>query len=276
MANLFEVTADASTASVRIVVNVDGASYLKVTRLVGALREPVRVMNPWSSPAASGVRDMECPLETPVSYEVTGYDGSDQVVATLTAGPVTVAATTGDWLRPITRPLEGMRIWVESYPQQDRAGRVATFDVLGSADRVALTSVRGLPKGVLTVVTMTDSERAQFLNLLTSGEPLVFLTPESHGVGRQYLVVFDVSETRIVNYALEESRRWSLQVEEIGYPAGQTAQWTFQTWDDLPPMDWDTLEATYQTWLSVPETSPAAPPSPGGRKAKTTPALFGV
>ena len=276
MANLFEVTADASTASVRIVVNVDGATYLKVTRIVAGVRESVRVMNPWNSPAASGVRDMECPLETPVSYEVTGYDDLDAEVATLTAGPVTVGATTGDWLRPITRPLEGMRIWVESYPQQTRAGRVATFDVLGSADRVALTSVRGLPKGVLTCVTMTDDERARFLNLLTSGEPLVFLTPKSHGVGRQYLVAFDVSETRVVNYALEDARRWTLQVEEIGYPAGQTAQWTFQTWDDLPPLDWDAVEATYQTWLSVPETSPAAPPSPGGRKAKTTPALFGV
>ena len=276
MANTFDVTADASTASARIVVNIDGASYLKVTRIVDGKNETVRVMNPWNGPAASGVRDMECPLETPVSYEVTGYDGSDQVVATLTAGPITIDATTGDWLRPITRPLEGMRVWVESYRQQDRAGRVATFDVLGSADRVALTSVRGLPKGTLTCVTMTENESYGFLNLLTSGEPLVFLTPKSHGVGRQYLVVFDASETRITDYALEESRRWTLQVEEIGYPAGQTAQWTFQTWDDLPPLDWDAVEATYSTWLSVPETSPAAPPSPGGRKATPTPALFGV
>ena len=276
MANTFDVTADASTASARIVVNIDGATYLKVTRIVDGKSETVRVMNPWNGPAASGVRDMECPLETPVSYEVTGYDSSG-FIATLTSGPITIAATTGDWLRPITRPLEGMRVWVESYRQQDRAGRVATFDVLGSADRVALTSVRGLPKGTLVCVTMTDSESYRFLNLLTSGEPLVFLTPKSHGVGRQYLVVFDASETRITDYAYEESRRWSLQVEEIGYPAGQTAQWTFQTWDDLPPQDWNAIEATYNTWLSVPETSPATPPSPGGTKAATPkPALFGV
>jgi len=267
MADVFEVTADGSTASVRIVASIATADYLMVERQVNGKWESVRVMNPWGAASAAGVRDMECPLETDVMYRVTGYDANDFSVGQLTAGPVNVPATTGDWLRPITRPLEGMRIWVESYPSLSREARVGTFDVLGSAERVALTAVRGLPKGQLTLVTMTDTERVAMLQLLASGEPLVFLTPLNHGVGRQYLVVFNAVENRVTNYALEEARRWTLEVEEIGYPAGQTAQWRFQTWDDVKAdnTDWDDLAASYLTWLSVPEVAPSAPPSPGGR-----------
>lgn len=281
MADALQVTPDEPTGSARIVATINGADELVVERLVDGAWEPVRVMNPWVGDAAAGVRDFEVPFDVDVMYRLMGYDlNGTQVGATLTSGVVRVGSDTGDWLRPITRPLEGMRIWVESYPSLQRQGRVSTFDVLGSAERVALTATRGLPSGTLTVITMTDSERRRMLNMLASGEPLVFLTPASHGIGRQYLVVFNATENRIANFAKEQSRRWVLQVEEIGFPAGATAQWAFTTWADLRNRanTWAELESNYADWISVPETTPSPPPSPGGgtRKANPVPAMFGV
>jgi hypothetical protein len=277
----FQVSADNETATIRIVSAIDAAEALRCRRQVNGEWEDVRVMNPWHSNNAPGVRDFECPMDMDVMYEMDGLDENGNVIETLQSGPVRIdGSVTNDWLRPITRPLDGMRIWVESYMQQERPGRVATFVIMNRADRVAVTMERRLPMGTLICVTMTRDEHDRMLKVIHTGEPICFLSEGVNFVHRQYLVVFGADEQRYAAVGIEPSRRWVLQVEEIGYPAGSTADWSFVTWDDVTGRgdSWSETVENYPSWLSLPETPPAPPPSPGedAEPARMAPVAFGA
>lgn len=267
---MLNLRADDTTASVRIVAAVSGAVKLWMTRSYRTATqtvtdEPVRVMWPWKEGEVLAVRDFECPMDYPVTYTLWGTDKDGQQVGSKETATVTLGDGTGDWLRPVTRPLSGMRLWVESYNPVQRAGRVATFDVMNRDDRVAVTAKRGLPEGTLQVLTLTEGERDRLLNVLGSGEPVMFLSPKKYGVGKQYLVVDGVTEQRLSPAAYDWPRRWTLQVQEIGYPAGATTDYTFMNWGALRKTEatWAQVGKAYATWADVPEVVPFPPPDPG-------------
>jgi hypothetical protein len=133
-----------------------------------------------------------------------------------------------------------------------------------------------MAKGVLTLLTMTDGARYRLQEILRTGEPLCLLTPKDEGVGKQYLVVESAEERRIVTYAREQSRRWVLQVAEVGWPAGSTGQIDFQTWGELADsgQTWGELPVEYDTWADVPGVVPVLPGGPDAARA-LTPARFG-
>jgi hypothetical protein len=267
--------ADPTTASVVIKASIPGAVTLQITRHDGRVTEAVRWANPWVGESVLGARDFEAPFGLDLTYTLIGYDADHNAIATETAKTV-LTGVKDDWLRPVTRPLAGMPIWVESYPTLRREGKTATFDVLNRADRIAVTAPMGMSKGVLTLLTMTDGARYRLWEILKSGEPLCFLTPKDEGVGKQYLVVESVDEQRIITYAREQARRWVLAVAEIGWPAGGTEQIDFQTWGELATSGetWGDLPVDYDTWADVPGVTPVLPGGPEASRA-LTPARFG-
>lgn len=267
---IYELRADDATASVRIKAAVDGAVNLWMTRSYKTATqtvtdEPVRVMWPWKDGQALSVRDFECPMDYPVTYTMWGTDEAGKQIGDKRTLTVTLGDRTGDWLRPVTRPLSGMRLWVEAYNTVRRDGRIGTFDVMGRDDRIAVTAKRGLPSGTLQLLTLTESERDRILNILNSGEPVMFLSPKKFGVGKQYLAVKDVTETRLSPAGWDWARRWTLDVEEIGYPAGSTSDFTFMSWATLRQTEatWKVVGESYDTWADVPEVVPFPPPDPG-------------
>jgi hypothetical protein len=266
---------DAAGGSVALSGSIAGAGSVRVSRSLG---QPVRVADPWPSGSFAGLRDYECPLDTPVTYTMLGFDPAGKPMRVSEQVTVTLPGNGQDWLRPVTHPRDGMMVIVQSYPQQQRDGRVGLFDVLNASSRVAVTAPRGLPTGVLTVVTQTQRERTRMIGMLATGEPLVFLTPGGEGVSAQYLVADNVNEERVSRWAGEWDRRWVMQVSEIDYPAGSVANGhaTEAAWQDVKdrPGDWAKAAVDFPTWDRLAHWSTSTPVLPGTQQ--TRPAPVGV
>jgi hypothetical protein len=271
---------DPVTATVRVFMKYEDAAEVLVKRVVGGVEEPFRQMNPWVGDFAGGVRDYECPLDTEVLYRAYAYDAAgDLIDGVLESEPITLDSYTlggsGCWLRPIGRPGLGLQIDISSWQSYQSTGRAQTFDVLNQRERVAVTMARDLYKSTLQVYTYTLKEEARMDNILGTGEPLVLLHPYGYGSQtRTYMVGFRVADTRVSTFAAEQFREWSIEVEEIAYPAGTATPTVFNKWDDVEAWDedWVAVGVEKDIWVALPETYPIEPLR-GPRKASKVPAV---
>lgn len=258
MADVFELIPDPATGSVKINANFAGAAQVSVYRLQSdGSMEPVRACDPWPFPNMHGVHDFEAPFGPNITYVAIPRDAAGVALPSgSVAKQVSVDTFDDDWLRPITRPLDGLKVLVESYRVLTRPGRSSTFDVLNRPSRLAVSMPRAMPKGTMVLTTLTNAERVGMENMLDSGEPLVFLSPSRYGIGKQYLSVGSVTESRIGDYAAEPARKWALEVEQIAFPTGYTAEWAFTTWGDIrdKKIDWATVRDTYPDWGTIPQS----------------------
>ena len=275
---------DPVTATVRVFVKYEGATEILVKRVVGETEEPFRQMNPWVGDFAGGVRDYECPLDREITYRAYAYDSNgDLIDGVLESEPFVLDSYTetdgggsGCWLRPIGRPGLGLQVDVSDWSQYQSAGRAQTFDVLNQRERVAVTMARDLYTSTLQIYTYSLKEEQRMNNILGTGEPLVFLHPESYGSqSRTYMVGFRVADTRVSTFAAEEVREWAIEVEEIAYPEGTATPTVFNKWDDVLSWDeeWTIVGDEKEIWVALPETYPIEPLSLRQKKSSSLPAV---
>jgi len=195
-------------------------------------------------PVVAGVVDIddfEAPLDVPVTYVIAQAVPAGSTVGT--SAPVTVPSFGQTWLKDPAYPTRNMVVpVVTSVTGFTRAARAGVFPILGRANPVAVTSVRGGPEGVITLHTLTDDERRRMEDLLSTGSILLAQGPASE-FGSHYLFIGDVGEERI-GLVMEPSRVWTLPFVEVDRPAGLVHASTTDR-------SWRAVRTTYATWGDV-------------------------
>jgi hypothetical protein len=181
--------------------------------------------------------DYELPQNTDVTY------WAESVLGGVTETSVVVDAGLfdfgGDVLFDLSKPWAGMVVNVESFPQRDYDISRDVVNVWDRPDPVVVSGERQLPSGTLTLVTLEAGEIGAMQNTLFTGNIVAFSPwKPTYGLpGPAYYAIGRVSEVRTSPFALEGSRRWQLEAQQVlaprstyVYPTGITP-WQ-QVYDD--------------------------------------------
>ncbi|MFE9337772.1 hypothetical protein [Streptomyces sp. NPDC007063] len=196
------------------------------------VRGPEGLYDGYSIPADSLViEDYEAPLGVPVYYviETVAVDDSAHShkitdTVTLTAGDPNYA-----WLTDPARPGVGLQVAVKQAPEWQQAIEQTVYRVRGRATPVVLSDVRQSREGSLVCWTETDQQRDALRFLLSTGNVLLWRCAPGMGEPDVYVTVGEVQYPRIVTYAREEWREWTLPLTEVDMPTGGqvgSATWT--------------------------------------------------
>jgi hypothetical protein len=163
------------------------------------------------------VRDFELPLDVPVTYTVTVWDGAT-VVGTAT---VVFTITWGEcpsWFVDLARPTNSLALTIESMVDLDFEAAVGVHRVLNRRDPVLTSLPSWTPSSELLVLTDTLSERDQMRALLGSGYPFLLRTTPELGVGNMYLGVTGFTEERFLTPGVAPERRFKVACVQVARP----------------------------------------------------------
>lgn len=246
---------EASRRWVTLTVEAEGMSSVSVFRVTPDGTQAVRgAIEKEVASTYAVVADYEAPQNAPLSYFARASDG----VVTRDSPVVSPAGSVdrgGDVLFSLSNPLAWLRVQVVAFPEVKTRARRAMVDVVGRADPVAVSDVRMLAAGVMTVATLTEAER-QAMNALLAPGAVVAFSPARPTYGFAdvwYLSVGDVTEKRVVRAAEEPSRLWSLDVQRVAPPPADFVGPAFRTWGE-PVQDgvtWAEWFTQGKTWLTA-------------------------
>ena len=187
--------------------------------------------------------DYELPQNADVSYMVEST--LDDVVEQSPLSPAGQFDFGGDVIFDLAHPWSGIVVNVESFPQRDYDVPRDVVKVWGRSDPVVVSGQRMLPSGTLNLITLTNGEAGSLKDTLFSGNTVAFSPwkPQYGLPSPSYYSVGMLSEIRASPKALEQSRRWSLEVQQVNpprssyaYPTGST------TWQEvLDNGDWSQI-----------------------------------
>ena len=246
---------EASRRWVTLTVEAEGMTSVSVFRVTPDGTQAVRgAIDKEVSSTYAVVADYEAPQNTALSYFARATDG----VVTRDSPVVSPAGSVdrgGDVLFSLTNPLAWLRVQVVSFPEVVTRARRSLVDVVGRADPVAVSDVRALGAGAMTVATLTDSER-QALNAMLAPGGIVAFSPErpTYGFGDVwYLSVGDATERRVVQAADEPSRLWTLPVQRVAPPPADFIGPAFRTWGEpvAESVTWGQWFTEGKTWLTA-------------------------
>ncbi|MBB1253166.1 hypothetical protein H3146_07250 [Streptomyces sp. OF3] len=202
------------------------------------------------------IEDYEAPLGVPVRYIMERWTTGGAGAGTATTAIVTIPP--GDrnfvWLKDVGHPQRNTRVPVERAPDWQRPIAQAEHRVRGARNTVVFSDVRGGLEGTLTVWTRSDEERHRLHWLLDSGHPLLVQAAPGMGVEDVYAAVGEVTEGRVVEYAPDEWRTWSLPLTEVDKPTTVGVAGTAgRTWQDVltEHTTWEHVLGRYPTWEAV-------------------------
>jgi hypothetical protein len=222
------VRPDANRRRCFIVVSADVGSSLTLYRISAQGRYPVRgVVEYVTSLEETIFTDYELPQNTELSYMVVAeLNGTQQASATITVGSFDFG---GDVIFDLGKPWAGLVVNVESFPTQNYDIARDVANVWDRPDPVVVSGERQLPSGTLNLLTLSVGERGALKDTLFTGNIVAFSPAHpAYGVDSpSYFSVGKVTEERTSPLALEESRRWALEVQQVEpprssylYPAG--------------------------------------------------------
>jgi hypothetical protein len=136
-----------------------------------------------------------------------------------------------------------------------REARITVLAVLGRSDFVSTSSMRGSPKGTLTLYTSTLDERKQALAIFESGRILLLRNPNpSYPETSWYLAIGNVEEERTIEFdARQPYRTWTVPFVVVERPTGLIEASSGITWADIKAsgMTWRQLRDRRSSWLDV-------------------------
>ncbi len=159
------------------------------------------------------------------------------------------------WLKSVARPFLNRPIVVQDFSDITRPSRGATFAVVGRADPIAVTEVRGskqwtltvpIPVSNVTTLTTEATESATTLTddaldaILAAGDIMLVQVPAGSQVPGGYVLIGDVTRSR--KFVHPRYIWWQLPCAEVAAPGpdvvGATSTWqtvldTYATWGDL-------------------------------------------
>lgn len=251
-------TPDDAAGIVRLRVSASGSTVRSVQlyrRVVGST-ELVRVIPPGSYlDVDSGILlvssqavfdDTTAPLNSPFEY-LAAPVGEDPV----TASDQVTLSFTGNWwlgdpLRPhldlsvVMRngatPCSGTRaIYFLGVSALDRDGRSIRSDVPSQTYQYHTTYPMGAPSGILSVATRQLPDKDDMNLLFDSGDILLLRAPLTGGYGftNLFLSIARVQEARLVSDHRVPWRRFNIQFQVVGPPAGGAYATDGTSWGDL-------------------------------------------
>jgi hypothetical protein len=227
-----------------------GGTMTAVTlwRLVGSTAEKTR-LQPATGGTTSTVTDFELPWGVPVSYRatITTSGGTE----TLTSAETTVDSTIAWLIHPnipsLSLPLDQQNPELMGIVSLGDAliGATSTVHQIIGANLPVVTWVgpRLAPALTATVATVTVDEQNALFTILNDQTPLLVRFPTEWGVNWAdgYYHVGDVTVGRVIQYAGDPRRTFTLPLTPVAAPAGlQAPVWDYPTlaadFDDYPSM----------------------------------------
>jgi hypothetical protein len=233
------LTVDDDSASTTLVIREINTSRMMTVYRILADGSRSRVRGPSGllemvSPTDTAfiVADYEAPLGIPFFYRIEFYSGTTgalqefRVTETVTIDP-------GDpncaWLKDPSRPMLNRRVLVKKAPDWKASIDQQVYRVRGRQNPVVLSGVRSGREGDLVVWTQSDDEREGLRFLLATGDVLLWQCAPGMGESDVYVAVGEAAFPRVVDYAREPWREWTLPLTEVDRPTGGmagSATWT--------------------------------------------------
>jgi hypothetical protein len=195
--------------------------------------------------------DYEVPQGYELRYWAVATKGTEKIESERSVcGPFNFG---GDVIFDLADPKRAMVINVESFKTLNYAISRDVQRVWGRRDPVVISGVREFPSGQLNLITLNLEERKNFLSIVTDGSTIAF-GPHSPKYGLEgvvYFAVGSIAEERTSRFAVEDSRRWILEVQQIAPPP---AMYRFpdygKTWRQLRDNEWSRYLDT-QWWEEI-------------------------
>lgn len=260
---ILEAVFDPAWAAVRLVV--DGGmwpapvSVIDVTRQVsGQAAEPVRGLERRAVVGGTYVgTDHEMPLESSVTYSVTGYDGDGLAVATASVTVGTAGAAEGMWVKVAGKPDLTVRVPIRELGDMASPTIGAVYTIAGGGGAVAQTAAHWsgveAERGSIILAPAVGVELVRLRAALAASRILLLQPIGTSDLDAGWYFVNGVVRT---NPAQVEQfpRRWvTLDVQRTGVPAGEGAGIAGTTWAGLASQceTWADVLASYDTWFDV-------------------------
>jgi hypothetical protein len=253
---VLEVVFDPTWAAVRLVV--DGGmwpaavSSLTITRsTLSSGPTPVRGVE--RRPAAGGWyigTDHEGPLDTSVTYTVTGYAASGVVVASSSVTVDTLGARAGLWVKVPGRADLTTRVAVREVSAVVTAGLGGSYQVAGGGRRVAQDG--GLGAEQLQIVVSTDPTNGlvRLRSALRASRVLLLQPVGLLDLPEAWYLMESASQVNPAPRSDAFPQRWvELTMAAVDVPAGVGVDVTGTTWAGLM--------AEHATWADIVEAFPA-------------------
>jgi len=240
--------------SKRVVLHVQAAAgdVVSVVRVVDGVEYPVRGATDITLTRVELlIADYEVPQNRAYTYVARAKSGS--TIHASTPAKVSPLDFGGDVIFDLSKPWAAMVINVESLPALTYDVARDVVQVWDREDPVVVSGKRQMPSGTLNLITLNLPDRTRFLDVIRSGN-VIALSPHKPEYGLDpvmYWSVGGVVENRTSPLAMEDSRRWALEVQQVKQPASATlkAQGTV-TWQQVKDtgMLWS---ASKQTWIKT-------------------------
>lgn len=248
-----------------LTVEVDQQGYtVLVLSCTGATTGTIKRVTPSGSINVRGATNADLTsgtvyctdYEIPQSLELSYWAEVKDATTSRTTEVVTVGGLNRgvDWIAPLGEPLNGMAVNVE---QVDTLTYETTSDVakvLNRRDPVVVTWGRHLPRGEITLITLTDQERIDLHAVLGSGRLILFQPRIGYGFEEPlYLAVSEVREVRPAALGREQARRWGLDVQLTAPPPPQFTINLGDTWQDVLDSGdtWQDVLQAGGTWFDL-------------------------
>jgi hypothetical protein len=227
-------------------------------RVVGTLQEKVR-LQPIPGATSRTVTDFELPWAVPVSYKATVTTSGGTTSST--SEQITIDSTIAWLIHPnltsLSMPLDQQNASLMGVVSLGDAtyGSTATVHQVIGANLPIVTWVgpRLAPVLTMTVATVDVDEENALRTVVNDQTPLLFRFPTSWGLNWDdgYYHVGDVTVGRVIQYAGDPRRTFTLPLTRVAAPAGlQAPVWDYPSLAAAFP-DYPSMAAAYADYPSL-------------------------
>ncbi|MDQ2624256.1 MAG: hypothetical protein M3Y20_03745 [Actinomycetota bacterium] len=249
---IFEATFDPAWAAVNLIV--DGgmwpsavASITIARQVAGVPDVPVRGVDSLAVVGGYFVgSDSEAPLESPVTYQLTGYAANGTVVKVVVVAVDTTGAADGLWVKVPGRPSLTVCTRFRELGDIQSATIGGTYQILGAGTVAQTTAQWGGISADRTRVGLTTGRGAHTARLdeaLRTARVVLLQPVGTTDLPPGWYYVSTVTRSNPGGFEEFAERWWSLDVERTETPAGDGR--------GIPGVSWQSVLDTYPTWTSV-------------------------
>lgn len=200
--------------------------------------------------------DIEMPLEVTVSYTVTGYDSTGELVETETVQVSTSGAEWGLWVKIPGEPNSTTLVDLAGVTDRVSATQGGVYRPAGTGTSIAqgIASVSGLAPDAFSIdIEVWNPVLAARLVSALSHRVVLLQTSAPEPFPSAYYFVEQVSWKLLNPSNLNEGIAAAIALERCAMPAGtstQVAGWSWQSVIDTYPT-WDDVLAAADTWFDL-------------------------
>lgn len=259
---ILEATFDPAWAAVRLIV--DGGMWASPVDTITIQRtvpgEATVVVRGIEGLAVVGGyyvgSDHEMPLESSVTYAVTGYS-SGSVVGSASVTVSTAGAEWGLWLKVAGKP--DLTTWSRFAKVGDVDSRTigGVYQIAGGGGAVAQTAAHwsGIESDRVIVQIAGESHAgvARIRAVFRAGRILLLQAPGSTDLDQGWYYVQSVSRVNPAQFEEFPERWFELELQRTGVPAGDGSGLAGTTWATLASQHatWADVLAAFDTWFDV-------------------------